>query len=746
MRSRRPLYERARRGEGAGLPLPLAPGGTPGPNLPIAFARFFGRGDELAEIEALMAEHRLVTLTGAGGIGKTQTALRAALAFTDAAEASVCFVSLAPIGDPSLVATAIAGALSVQEVPNHSLIETLVAFLKNKTTLLLLDNCEQVIAEAATVVDSLLHACPNLRVLTTSRESLRAAGERTYRLPSLDENDAVALFADRAQAADAHFTLTDEKRPVVGEICRHLSGIPLAIELAAARVTVLPVQLLAKALVDRLQVLIGGERTAAQRQQTMRAAIDWSYELLTGPEQRLFERLSMFEGGCTIDAARAVCQGDGVAADDVLSLISSLVGKSLLVAELEGNAPRYRLLEPYREYAREKLTLRGEEGAVAQRHLLAYISLARTFARRDQHYTIYYGYPRDEVGNWRAAVRWALTKRNDVLGGQRLVAEVVSLWGGSTPLLGDAKRWILAALELADQQTPPEVLAKIKLAEAHLAMHLDHHTLQLASAEKALTYYREAGDELGLVRSQTIAGNALVDLGRTDKAREILEEALSIVRKLDARWYTVYVLRNLAYALRYAGETALSRRYLTEALQLLQVIRDQVEIDLALTELAALSFDEGDPESAVADLTDLFARGFAPCGPRRLAILAGLEFSEYLIAVRRYEDAGKQALEALSAAREDHLDVYVAVALGRLATIAALRATSPIPDAQARAIAGILGFVEARVGPLGLPTEARVDPAFAALRDVIGADIIANLMGNGANMTEDEAVEAATAL
>jgi predicted ATPase/DNA-binding XRE family transcriptional regulator len=714
-------------------------------SLPLALTRFFGRDAELGDIAALAREHRLVTLTGAGGVGKTQTALRVATAMRDAAEGAVCFVSLAPFRDPSLVETAIANALGVQEVPNHCLRETLVAFLKNKTALLVLDNCEHVIVDAAAVADSLLHACPNLRILATSRESLRSAGERTYPLPSLDENDAVALFVDRARAVDPHFTLTEEKRIIVAEICNNLSGIPLAIELAAARVQVMPVQALAKALDDRLHTLIEGERNAPPRHQTMRAAIDWSYELLTGPEQRLFERLSMFEGGCTIDAAGAVCQGDDVAEGDVLSLISSLVSKSLLLVNLEGNEPRYRLLEPFREYARVKLTLRGEEGAVGQRHLLAYLDLARKFVRRDQHYSAYYGHPRDEIGNWRAAVRWALTDRNDVSAGQRLVAEVVYSWGGTTALLGEARRWIPAALDLAGEQTAPEVIAKLKLAEAHLAMHLDNQTLQLASAQKAAAYFREAGDDLDLLRSQTIAGNALFDLGRTDEARVILEEALSIARKLESRWHTVNVLRNLACERRLAGDTVTSRTYLTEASQLLKTLDDQVDIDLTTTDFASLAFDEGDPESAVANLDDLFARGFDPWTPQRIVVLAKLDISEYLIALGRYEDAREHAHEALRAAHDEQLEVYTASALLRLVTIAALRTRGLIREARPKA-ARILGFVDARLRALGSSFDMAPGPAFAALREEMRAEAVTMLMAEGAAMTEDEAVEAAIAL
>ncbi|MGA8326670.1 MAG: helix-turn-helix domain-containing protein, partial [Candidatus Cybelea sp.] len=654
-------------------------------NLPLALTRFVGRGDQLDEIAALLREHRLVTITGAGGVGKTQTALRATTSFGDKEDAAVCFVELAPIGDFSLIATAIANALGLQEVANHPLRETLVAFLKNKTVLLLLDNCEHVIAEAATIADFLLHACPNLRILATSREPLRAGGERTYRLPSLAENEAAALFADRAQAADAHFTLTDGNGPIVGEICRRLGGIPLAIELAAAQVILAPLSSLAKELEDRMSIFIGGERTAPPRQQTMHAAIEWSYELLTTPEQRLFERLSIFAGGCTIEAARAVCEGDGIKADDVLPLISSLVRKSLLVVDLEGREPRYRLLEPFREYAREKLKARGGEAAVARRHLFVYLDIAASFAWREQHYTVYYGHPRDEIGNWRAAVRWALTERNDVLAGQRLVSEVVCLWAGTTPALSDARRWIPAALDLVDNQTPPDVIAKLRLAEAHLAMHLDHHTLQLASAWKAIEYYRGVGDELNLLRAQTDAGNALFDLERYDAARVVLEKALNIARKLGLHWDTANVLRHLACCYPPGTDLKVRRVYLSEALQTFKALDAQNDIDLMADDFAWLAFDEGDPETAVTIHTDLFARGYGAYAPRRIVVEHQLDILGYLIPLGRYEDAQEYARKALGAAREQHLDVYAAQALGWLAMVAPLRVVRPTPDVYAKA-------------------------------------------------------------
>jgi predicted ATPase/DNA-binding XRE family transcriptional regulator len=719
-------------------------------NLPIALTSFIGRGVEIEEIASLLRDHRLVTLTGAGGIGKTQIGLHVATTLRDDAGTAVCFVPLAPIRDASLVATAIALALGIQEAPNRPLLETLVAYLKNKALLLIFDNCEHVIAEAAIVADRLLRACLDLRILATSREPLRAGGERAYRLPSLDKDDAIALFADRAQAAHAHFTVTDENGPTIRKICQHLSGIPLAIELAAARVAVLPVRTLAKALEDRFQVLEGGERTAPQRHQTMRAAIDWSYELLTAPEQRLFERLSIFAGGCTIDTATCVCPDIDLPGDDVQPLISSLVSKSLVVADLEGHEPRYHLLEPFREYAREKLKRRGDEPAVARRHVAAYLDLAEyhATARGDQHYTIHYEHGRNEIGNWRAAVRWALTERNDVPAGQRLVAEVTSSWGDAASVFSDARRWIPVALDLVDEQTPPDVIAKVKHADAFIAMHLrDRHQVQLASALEAIAYYRLAKDELRLVRAIDLAGGAFNDFGRNAEARAILEEGLKIASKHGIRWHVAIMLRSLAQVCTDEGDFAAARGYLTETLRVAKALDDRFELEGATLDLAELTYREGDPESAARQLTDVLAKGFSPYYTRRRAVSTQVVLSEYLIALDRYEEAHQHAQEALAAAREEHFDAFVARSLEILATIAVLRGASHDPDMQGMA-ARVRGFAEALLTTLGVEPirNAQHDRVFATLRGTLGADGIATLIAEGATMTEDEAVEAATAL
>jgi predicted ATPase/DNA-binding XRE family transcriptional regulator len=329
--------------------------------VPLSLTSFIGRAMELQEIAALAQGNRLVTISGAGGIGKTQTALRAAAMLADCKKLAVHFAGLATVGEAPAVIAAIASALGLQEESSRPSLQRVLAECRNRSVLLILDNCEHVLPQAASVVETLLQNCPDLRILAISREPLKARGERTYCLRSLNADDACKLFADRARAVDHRFVPTDENAPMILRICRRLDGNALAIELAAARVNVLSLNALAENLENRLSILDAGERTALARQQTMRATIEWSYSLLSPQEQRIFERFSVLEGGGTLEAATTVCASDDIGEDDVLDTILSLVEKSIVAAELEGAEPRYRLLEPFREFAGERLAMRDEE-------------------------------------------------------------------------------------------------------------------------------------------------------------------------------------------------------------------------------------------------------------------------------------------------------------------------------------------------------------------------------------------------
>ncbi|HZT40750.1 MAG TPA: adenylate/guanylate cyclase domain-containing protein, partial [Chthonomonadaceae bacterium] len=361
-------------------------------NLPLHITSFIGREQEMAEVKNLLAGTRLLTLVGLGGAGKTRLALAIGAEVLEEYPDGVWLVELAPLSEPGLVPPAVASTLNLQEEPGRALLQTLTTALKCRRMLLVLDNCEHLLSACATFADTLLRACPQVKILATSREVLGIAGETVYRVPPLALPDpdrlpsiellmqfeAVRLFLDRATAVSTAFSITSENASAVARLCCQLDGLPLAIELAAARVRAMPVEQVASRLDDRFRLLTGGSRTALPRQQTLRALIDWSYDLLDESEKCLLRRLSVFTGGWTLEAAEAVCGADG---EDVLDLLTSLVDKSLVVYEEQGDQGRYRMLETVRQYGRERLADTDPEAAsVGQLHAEYYLSLAEQAA------------------------------------------------------------------------------------------------------------------------------------------------------------------------------------------------------------------------------------------------------------------------------------------------------------------------------------------------------------------------------
>ncbi|MGB7049458.1 MAG: helix-turn-helix domain-containing protein [Candidatus Cybelea sp.] len=742
---------------------PWADGATAA--LPLALTSFVGREAELDEIAALVRERRMVTLTGAGGVGKTQTALRAATALSDATNGAVCFVGLASLANPSLVVAAIASTLGVQEVPDRPLLDTLRAYLKNKVLLLILDNCEHVVTEAATVAQALLAGCPHVRILATSREALRAAGEYVYRLRSLPVPSAeasrtlsaadaaaygaVVLFADRAQAADAHFAITAENAPIVADLSRRLDGIPLAIELAAARVNVLSVKALAEKLDDRFRILTRADRTALPRHQTMGAAIDWSYDLLSAREQRVFERLSVFAGGCALATAADVCAGDVVLESGVLDLVFSLVDKSLVVTDLRASEPRYYLLESFRQYARQKLNARGEQELVGRRHALAFLLLAEELdAAWDTSPDLAWGeVTRLELDNLRAAVEWALACRNDIAAGQRL-AVVAAMWESVAHL--ERRRWISLARSLVDESTPGTVVAGLSLADSTIANHLDEFEFGLASGCDALTRYTALGDEIGIVRSQENVGWALCALRRISEATPVLRENLFRARRLGLEKRTAVALRDNAAVCCDSGDFATARRQLGEALEIYKRIGAARLEALALGHLGECELCAGNVQLAVRYFSEALpilrdfndVRGFAGC----LSIASLSVASE-----GDHDRAEAYAREALAISTDHHLAAIAACSIQRLAATALLRKGGRLEDPElCSRVARLLGFVDARLIAIGTRRnylEVReCDRAINQLRDAIGADEVARLRAEGTTMTEEQAVALALAL
>ncbi len=497
-------------------PTPAAPVAG---NLPRPLTSFVGRERERAEIARLLTRTRMLTLTGPGGCGKTRLAIEALAEAQDAPD-GVWFVELAGLSDSALVAQAAALAVGVPIPAHRSAQEALAAHLAGSRTIVVLDNCEHVIAACARLAEDLQRAGPGVRVVATSREPLRCEGEVAWRVPSLAE--AGRLFVERALAADPGFAPEDDSQ--IEEICRRLDGMPLAIELAAARVAALPLDQIAHRLGDSLDLLAAGSRTARTRQQTLRATIEWSHELLTGEERVLFRRLSVFAGGFTLEAAEEVCAGAAIARRRIVDLVARLVDKSLVNAADR----RYRLLDTIRHYADERLQAAGEHATVALRHLDWCLALA------EEHDPLSAGPRRSlrtleaEHDNLRAALAFAL--RHDPQTALRLATSLWRFWL-DRGYFAEGNRWLDAALAAAPERTPLRVEAL--LAGAGLSLRSGSAEGYLRRAEDAVSDYRELGDEHATAAA--LYQHALYEqsVSSTARAAELFVDAIGLTRRLD---------------------------------------------------------------------------------------------------------------------------------------------------------------------------------------------------------------------
>jgi predicted ATPase/class 3 adenylate cyclase len=674
--------------------LPPLEAPTRSTNLAAQLTSFIGRVEERARVKELLADSRLVTLTGTGGAGKTRLAVQVAEELLERYRDGVWLVELAPVSDPELVTQTVALALGLQEQPDLALADALVDFLLPRQLLVVLDNCEHVLDAGRRLAADLLKACPRLTILATSREMLSVAGETPYRVPSLampdpaalsvaeelEAKDATRLFLERARTRRTGFAVTQESARAIAEICARLDGVPLAIELAAARIGVLAPQQLLSRLEDRFRVLAAGAANAPSRQRTLRATLDWSYDLLATKERVVLQRLAVFAGGFGLEAAEAVCAGDPVEKAAVLDLLESLVNKSLVqMEELAGEA-RYHLLETVRQYAQERLEETGEAEMAGGRHAAWYANLARqaepALLRRGQ--LTWLDRLELERDNLRAATDRSVTRASrDSSDAERALALAAALWRfwELRGPLSEGRRWLEEALRVSGDAHPAS-RARALTAVGHLAVAQGEASTSQAALEEAMPIWRACPE--GPERRHG-EGLTLLDLGSaalvradSDEAGARFEESLALWRELGDDWGIASALEGLGRAAQRLlsiegrmsthGEVEEARQLYEQSLAIREKIGDAWGVARAYLNLARIEFDRGAHEQATEsfrqalararELRDVHTAGVALMNLGSMAVWAGqaVEAEEPLTAaltIYRQVGAPAQSADAL---------------------------------------------------------------------------------------------------
>jgi predicted ATPase/class 3 adenylate cyclase len=722
-------------------------------NLPAQLTPLIGREDELAEIEALLDRSRLVTLIGTGGIGKTRTALQVAADTQRGNGDGVWFVDLAPLDDPMLVPSAIAEVFNIaDDGGTRNLIDLVAKALRSKKLLIVLDNCEHVISAAADAAERLLRACPGLRILATSREPLGVAGEEHYRMPPLAvppegvlmtaervmHYAAAALFVARTHSVQRTFALTDENATVVAEIVRRLDGIALAIELAAPRINVLTLRELDRRLDERFTLLTHGSRTAHPRQQTLLALIGWSYDLLNPAEQSLLRRCAIFRGGWTLEAAQVICSDERFPDRNPLDLLSSLVDKSLVVFEVEGNGHSYRMLESTRQFAVDRLAETDEREELAARHCTYFTAVAR---RANDAYwqadtVLWTAQVRRDLENYRAAISWGLGGDGDTAAAATIVASLRWLWYETAQREGRSLTERAAALLSPD--APARVRSLIALATARL----DYRTARAGSAAAEVARVLVGLTEVDRAEALTTLGQVLGRAGRQAESIASFEEGLAAARAARTPLLIAWVLTVMSYWIGTAGDRARAHALLDEAAPLLRSHDDRQGLATLLSCRAELLFADGDPAAALSNARAAEVVQRESRGESQLTTILG-NAAAYLLALRRFDEAWAAVRENLElCVVRDEVD-WLAVSIGHHAHLAA--ETGDVVRA-----ARLLGYADAVFRKVGSTREPTEQLGYGRTRELIRAalseDRIAVLITEGAAMEQDAAVAEALAI
>ncbi len=723
-----------------------ARGGRQNTNLPESLTSFIGRERELVEIKRLLPNTRLLTVVGVGGIGKTRLALQAAAEVMDAYRDGVWLVELGSISDPSLVPTSVAHVLGLQEKSGTPVTQTLCRFLEARQLLLILDNCEHLLDACADLAGAVLHGAVAPTIIATSREPLHVDGEQVYALPTLSladpsasaediaRSEAVQLFIERARRQLPDFDLTAARASVVAELCTHLDGIPLAVELAAARVRSLSVEQINARLHDRFKLLTSKNSAAPPRQQTLRSALDWSFDLLAEDERTVLRRLAIFPGSFSLEAATAVASDAAIDEFAVVDLLAQLVARSLVVADTNNVGARYRLLETTRAYALEKLVDAEETDAVKRRH-------AQYFCRRfdsaqddrlrmsDANWDAIYP---PELDNVRAALDWALGVGGDPAIGIALAGASGSIWHNQLFHREGRQRLEDAAARVGLETTESDQ-ARLSLCLGQLWGPAAPAQAQAAFV-RAVDLYRRSGDTLGLGYSLVQLGHRLALMGRCEHAARALAEAAPLLDRTSAPKALANYFDALGFLKMSIGDSTAARAHYEKALSLCRTLGAERLAIIVLGNLADMTWMTGDLDAATASLREavaLIRRSWPTTAALLGACLANLagvlaergELDEALMVARDampLRNAG-----GLAWCTMDHLALRAALA-GKLENAALLAAYT---DATFAAKA-----------TSRQPNEARArNRLHALLSEKLRPDELARLLAEGAKMTEDDA-------
>ena len=715
-------------------------------NLPESLTSFIGRERELVEIKRLLPDTRLLTVVGVGGIGKTRLALQVAAEVMDAYRDGVWLVELGAISDPSLVPTSVARVLGVQERTGTPLTDTLCAHLKARHLLLLLDNCEHLLAACESLTNAVLHGAAAPTIIATSREPLQVDGEQVYALPTLSlaepsanvetiaRSEAVQLFVERARRQLPDFALTAARASVVAELCKHLDGIPLALELAAARVRSLSIEQINARLNDRFKLLTSGSRTALPRQQTLRATLDWSFELLAEAERVVLRRLAVFPGSFTLEAASSVASDEIIDEYAVIDLISQLVARSLVIADTNDSGARYRLLETTRAYALEKLAEAEETGGIKRRHAQHFRDRFESaqddaLRMRDADWCNAY---LPELDNVRAALDWALGADGDATIGAGLAGASWPVWSDFV-FLNEGRQRLEAAIARAGLQTAVSDQARLWLALGRL-WGAAAPTQAIAALERAVELYRRLPDTVRLGYALVLLGHRSTLMGHNEFAARALGEAGPLLEHTSATKALANYHDAMGFLKMAIGDPASGRTHYEKALSLCHSMGAERLAIIVLGNLADLIWMTGDLEAAAAAFREAIAlkRGSPLANGGTLGVcLANL--AGVLTERGKLDEALLVAREAIPLRNEDGMAWCT---LDHLALRAALAGKPAI----AACLAGHSDSMFAAKETSRQPNEARARGRLQSLlREKLAPGEFERLLAEGAKMSEDEA-------